>query len=90
MQYEFSAGDLAYAVISEGYRAGGINSGGAAPLLLDLDRCRVHPPGVRGDAERMLARLERSLGKHGRRAGRTILASARRSLAEAVRAGATA
>jgi 3-deoxy-D-manno-octulosonic acid kinase len=64
--------------------------GGAAPLFLDLDRCRVHPPGVRGDAERMLARLERSLRKHERRTGRTVLAPARRALAEAVRAGAPA
>jgi len=32
LQYEFASGDLAYAVISEGYRAGGINSGGAVPL----------------------------------------------------------
>ena len=27
LQYEFGSGDLAYAVISEGYRSGGINSG---------------------------------------------------------------
>lgn len=32
VQYEFPVGDLVYAVISEGYRSGGINSGGALPL----------------------------------------------------------
>ena len=34
LQREFDSGDLAYAVISEGYRAGGVNSGGAKPLSL--------------------------------------------------------
>ena len=32
LQWEAAPGDLVYAVISEGYRAGGINSGGARPL----------------------------------------------------------
>lgn len=32
VQYELPVGDLVYAVISEGYRSGGINSGGALPL----------------------------------------------------------
>ena len=32
LQWEAASGDLVYAVISEGYRAGGINSGGARPL----------------------------------------------------------
>jgi outer membrane receptor protein involved in Fe transport len=32
LQYEFTPGNLAYAVYSEGYRAGGFNSGGAVPL----------------------------------------------------------
>ena len=32
LQWEAAPGDLIYAVISEGYRAGGINSGGARPL----------------------------------------------------------
>jgi iron complex outermembrane receptor protein len=32
IQQEFAGGDLVYAVYSEGYRAGGFNSGGAVPL----------------------------------------------------------
>lgn len=32
LQYEFDTGALAYGVISEGYRSGGVNSGGALPL----------------------------------------------------------
>ncbi|HET6971701.1 MAG TPA: TonB-dependent receptor, partial [Phenylobacterium sp.] len=32
LQHEFWGGDLVYATYSEGYRAGGINSGGARPL----------------------------------------------------------
>jgi outer membrane receptor protein involved in Fe transport len=32
LQHEFENGDLIYAVYSEGFRAGGINSGGARPL----------------------------------------------------------
>jgi len=32
LQWEFAPGDLLYAVVSEGYRAGGVNSGGAQPL----------------------------------------------------------
>lgn len=32
IQHQFANGDLVYAVYSEGYRAGGINSGGARPL----------------------------------------------------------
>ena len=32
VQREFRGGDLVYAVVSEGYRAGGVNSGGALPL----------------------------------------------------------
>jgi outer membrane receptor protein involved in Fe transport len=32
LQYQFAPGDLIYAVYSEGYRAGGFNSGGAVPL----------------------------------------------------------
>jgi len=32
LQYQLASGDLVYAVISEGYRVGGINSGGAQPL----------------------------------------------------------
>lgn len=62
--------------------------GGASPLLLDLDRCRVHPEGERGDAERMLGRLERSLRKHERRTGRAVRAGAWFALAAAARAGA--
>ncbi|MDB5498442.1 MAG: hypothetical protein JWP28_2473 [Phenylobacterium sp.] len=32
LQHQFAGGDLVYAVYSEGYRAGGFNSSGAAPL----------------------------------------------------------
>ena len=32
LQHRFASGNLAYAVVSEGYRAGGVNSGGANPL----------------------------------------------------------
>jgi outer membrane receptor protein involved in Fe transport len=32
LQHQFAGGDLIYAVYSEGYRAGGFNSGGAVPL----------------------------------------------------------
>ena len=32
VQREFANGDLAYAVVSEGYRSGGVNSGGSQPL----------------------------------------------------------
>lgn len=32
LQYEFGGGNLVYGVYSEGYRAGGFNSGGTAPL----------------------------------------------------------
>lgn len=32
LQWTFHRGDLAYAVVSEGYRSGGVNSGGAVPL----------------------------------------------------------
>jgi len=32
LQFEFAGGDLLYAVYSEGYRAGGFNSGGVNPL----------------------------------------------------------
>ena len=38
--------------------------GGPVPLLLDLDRCRVLPPGVAGNPTPMLERLARSLRKH--------------------------
>jgi 3-deoxy-D-manno-octulosonic acid kinase len=37
--------------------------GGAIPLLLDLDRCRVLPAGERGEPMRMFTRLARSLRK---------------------------
>ncbi|HEX7885243.1 MAG TPA: TonB-dependent receptor, partial [Phenylobacterium sp.] len=32
VQWRFAEGDLLYAVVSEGYRSGGVNSGGAKPL----------------------------------------------------------
>ena len=38
IQKEFESGDLAYAVVSEGYRAGGVNSGGANPLPTQRER----------------------------------------------------
>lgn len=34
LQWTFSPGNLLYAVASEGYRSGGVNSGGAVPLAL--------------------------------------------------------
>jgi outer membrane receptor protein involved in Fe transport len=37
IQQSFSHGDLLYAVFSEGFRAGGINSGGAVPLPQPLE-----------------------------------------------------
>jgi 3-deoxy-D-manno-octulosonic acid kinase len=61
--------------------------GGSIPLLLDLDRCRVSPPGLRGGPDPMLARLRRSLRKHGRRTGRTLSAREWSALDEAARAG---
>jgi len=33
LQYQFAGDDLVYAVYSEGYRAGGFNTGGAVPLV---------------------------------------------------------
>ena len=52
LQYEPATGDLLYAVISEGYRAGGINSGGARPLAASRetfspDRLRNYELGVK-------------------------------------------
>ncbi|HEX5262502.1 MAG TPA: TonB-dependent receptor, partial [Phenylobacterium sp.] len=37
IQREFAAGDLLYAVMSQGFRPGGINSGGAVPLAAELE-----------------------------------------------------
>jgi len=37
VQWEFAPGDLAYAVVSEGYRPGGVNTGGAVRLLPELE-----------------------------------------------------
>jgi 3-deoxy-D-manno-octulosonic acid kinase len=62
--------------------------GGTIPLLIDLDRCRVHPPGMRAEPDEMLARLERSLRKHGRRTGRPLQAAEWSALIDAARAGA--
>ena len=45
---------------------------GPVPLLLDLDRCRVLPPGVAGDPTPMLERLVRSLRKHSELTHRPI------------------
>jgi 3-deoxy-D-manno-octulosonic acid kinase len=46
--------------------------GGPLPLFLDLDRCRVLPPGIRADSGRMLARLNRSLRRHEHRSARPL------------------
>jgi 3-deoxy-D-manno-octulosonic acid kinase len=47
---------------------------GEAPvaMLLDLDRCRVRPPGTRLSPRTMLLRLERSLRKISERRGRPL------------------
>lgn len=55
LQREFASGDLVYAVISEGYRAGGVNSGGAQPLPFSRetfapDRLRNYELGLKLDA----------------------------------------
>jgi iron complex outermembrane receptor protein len=52
LQYEPAPGKLVYAVISEGYRAGGINSGGARPLAANRetfapDRLRNYEIGMK-------------------------------------------
>lgn len=52
LQKTFATGDLAYAVISEGYRGGGTNSGGAVPLTAPRetfgpDRLRNHEVGLK-------------------------------------------
>lgn len=46
--------------------------GGAVPLFLDLDRCRILPAGKRADPARMLERLERSLRKLAAQGTRTL------------------
>jgi outer membrane receptor protein involved in Fe transport len=52
---EFGPGNLVYAVISEGYRAGGVNSGGAVPLskvreTFHPDRLRNYELGLKLEA----------------------------------------
>lgn len=52
VQQEFDGGDLLYAVYSEGYRAGGFNSGGAVPLPANRetyapDRLRNYEAGLK-------------------------------------------
>jgi outer membrane receptor protein involved in Fe transport len=52
LQWEFRPNDLAYAVISEGHRSGGVNSGGATPLspvreAYGPDRLRSYETGVK-------------------------------------------
>lgn len=37
VQWKFAEGDLVYAVVSEGYRSGGVNSGGANPLQAERE-----------------------------------------------------
>ena len=48
--------------------------GGPLPLFLDLDRCRVLPPGIRADPRAMLDRLIRSLRKHEGQHARPVAA----------------
>jgi iron complex outermembrane receptor protein len=61
LQRELASGDLVYAVISVGYRAGGVNSGGARPLepaaleTFAPDRLRNYEVGLK--LERMDRRL---------------------------------
>ncbi|MDB5424926.1 MAG: hypothetical protein JWQ29_2342 [Phenylobacterium sp.] len=55
LQWAFAPGDLLYAVISEGYRSGGINSGGAQPLPVARetfapDRLRNYELGLKLEA----------------------------------------
>lgn len=50
--------------------------GGVRAHLVDLDRCRVRPPGVPASARRMRRRLERSLRKLERRSGTALPPSA--------------
>jgi outer membrane receptor protein involved in Fe transport len=52
LQRAFGPGDLVYAVVSEGYRAGGVNSGGARPLSVaretfSPDRLRNYEVGLK-------------------------------------------
>ena len=52
LQYQFARGDLVYAVYSEGFRAGGFNSGGAVPLappreIYRPDRLRNYEIGLK-------------------------------------------
>lgn len=55
---------------------------GFVPLLLDLDRCRVLPPGVAGNPAPMLKRLVRSLRKHSKLTRKAIGLSEWRVLSE--------
>ena len=48
------------------------HSGEALPVLLDLDRCRVLPAGIRVDPGNMLNRLRRSLRKYENATGRRL------------------
>ena len=57
-------------------------------LLLDLDRCRVYPPGVMGQPDAMIARLSRSLRQHARRTGRQLAPREWQALDAAARAAA--
>jgi len=47
-------------------------SGGVRACLVDLDRCRAGAPATAGPGRAMLARLVRSLRKHGARSGRPL------------------
>jgi 3-deoxy-D-manno-octulosonic acid kinase len=65
------------------------SAGGPTPLLLDLDRCRVLPVGVRGDPTPMVERLTRSLRRHAELTRRGIGQGELAMLLEGVGTGAT-
>lgn len=59
--------------------------GGPVLMLIDLDRCRVLPPGVPGRPRPMLSRLRRSLRRDGDRTGRPVSPEEWAALTEAER-----
>ena len=64
-------------------------STGIRPLLLDLDRCLVLPPGTRVDPRAMLKRLYRSLRKYETASGRLLGAGEWSILSRCANAGDT-
>jgi 3-deoxy-D-manno-octulosonic acid kinase len=56
--------------------------GGVRAYLVDLDGCRADAPGAAGSGRAMLARLERSLRKHGARSGRPLAPASWNALRE--------